>query len=177
MGRCPGVVWRLTLRDLRRVVAQFIQLGADGFRGRECRLQVAFVGNQLVPYLGRCQAGIQAVGAEVGIGLALAIDNSLDIRQEVRAMYCRALPPTQGKGIDTDHAAGAVVQTLAHGHPPPPQFARGALLPTPPQLFDSAGHTQAPGAALERLGSCDQRCLERVRQFLWHTSSMRVPGV
>ena len=155
----------LTLGDFLRVVAQRIQFGADGFRGRQGGVRVAFLGDQLAPHLGRCQAGIQAGGAELGVGLALAIDDGLDIRQEVGEMLFGALPPTQGKGIDTDHAAVEFAHTFANGHPPPPQFARGALLPTRPQFFDGAGHKQATGAALERLGGLDQQGLERVGQF------------
>jgi hypothetical protein len=65
---------RLTLRDFLRVVAQRIQLGADGFSGRECRIQVAFLGDQLAPHLGCCQAAIETMGAELGVGLALAVN-------------------------------------------------------------------------------------------------------
>ena len=67
---------RLTLGDFPRIVAQVIQLGAYGFSGRECRFQVAFLGNQLASHLGCCQAGIEALGAELWISLALAVDKS-----------------------------------------------------------------------------------------------------
>src|SRR4029434_11277297 len=58
----------------------------------------------------------------MGCGLALAIDDGWDIRQEVGEMCFRTLPPAQGKGIDTDHAAVEFVQAFTNGHPPPPQF-------------------------------------------------------
>jgi len=67
---------RLTLRDFLRVVAQRIQLGANGFRAWEGRLQVAFLGDQLAPHLGGCQAGIEALRAELWVSLALAVDKS-----------------------------------------------------------------------------------------------------
>jgi hypothetical protein len=126
---------RLTLRDFLRVVAQLIQLGADGFSGRECRIQVAFVGDQLAPHLGCCQAGREAMGAELRVGLALVVDKSADISQEIGEMRFRTLPPTQAKGLDTAHARR--------------EFARGALLPTRPQCFDGPCHKQATGTALE----------------------------
>src|SRR4029450_4455082 len=89
-------------------------------------------------------------------------------------MRFRTLPPTQAKGIDTAHATREFAQAFAHGHSPPPQFARGALLPTRPQFFDGPCHKQATSTPLERLGSFDQQRLERVRQFHWQPSSMRV---
>jgi hypothetical protein len=109
--------------------------------------------------------------------LALAVDNSAYIGQEMREMRFRTLPPTQAQGIDTAHATSECAHAFANGHPPPPQFACGALLPTRPQFFDGPCHKQATGTALERLGSFDQQCLERVGQFHWQPSSMRVPGV
>ena len=57
-------------------------------------------------------------------------------------MHFRTLSPTEGKGIETDYAAVEFAHAFAHGHPSPPQFARGALLPTRPQFFDGAGHKQ-----------------------------------
>jgi hypothetical protein len=135
------------------------------------------MGNQLAPYLGRCQSGIQAVGAELWVGLALAIDNGLQIRQEVGEMRFRTFPSTQYKGIDTDHSTGEFAHAFANGHPAPPQFACGTLLPTRPQFFHGACHKQATGAALEGLGGLDQQCLKRVGQFHGDTSSMRVPEV
>ena len=70
----------LTLGDFLWVVAQLIQFGADGFRGRQSRRRVAFLSNQLAPHLGRGQAGIQAGGAELWVSLALAVDDGLYIR-------------------------------------------------------------------------------------------------
>src|SRR5262245_20363584 len=154
-----------------------IQLGADGFRSRQGGVRVAFLGDQLAPHFGRCQAGIQTGGAELGISLALAIDDGLYIRQEVGEMLFRTFPSTPCTSINTDHTTGEFVHTFANGHPPPPQFARSALWPTWSQFFDGASHKQATGAALERLCSLDQQGLERVGQFHRHTSSMRMPGV
>jgi hypothetical protein len=154
-----------------------MQCGADGFGGRQPGLRGALLGHQLAPPLGRGQSRIQAGSAELGLSLAWALDEGLDSRQEVGKMSFRALPPTQGKGIATAHAAVECVQALTNGHAPPPQFAGGALLPAWPQCFDGACHKQAPGAALERLCGRDQQCLERVGQCHWYTSSMRMPGV
>jgi len=80
-------------------------------------------------------------------------------------MLFRTFPPTQGKSIETAHATREFVQAFANGHPPPSQFVCGTLLPTRPQFFDGAGHKQATGTALERLGSFDQQCLERVNSL------------
>src|SRR4029453_11385545 len=76
---------------LSREIAQIIQFGADGFGRGQYGIRVAFVGDQLTPHLGRRQASIEAVGAEWGGGLALAIDDGLDIRQEVGEMCFRTL--------------------------------------------------------------------------------------
>jgi hypothetical protein len=100
------------------------------------------------------------LGAELWVGLALAVDDGAYIGQEIGEMLCHTLPPTQVKGSDTAHATGEFAHAFAHGHPPPPQFACGALLPTRPQCFDGTCHKQAPGTALERLGSFDPQCLE-----------------
>jgi hypothetical protein len=74
---------RLALRDFLRRVAQLIQLGADGFSRREGGFQGAFLGDQLAPHLGCRQAGIKAMGAELWVGLALAVDKSAYIAQEL----------------------------------------------------------------------------------------------
>jgi hypothetical protein len=148
MASVSGSFFGLTLGHFLQEIAQIIQLGADSFGSWQNGLRVAFLGDELTAHLGRCQARIEAVGAEVGVGLALAIADGLDIRPEVGEMRFRPLPPTQGKGIDTDYAAVEFVQAFAKRHPPPPQCARGALLPTRPQFFDGAGHQQAPRAAL-----------------------------
>jgi hypothetical protein len=123
----------LTLGDFLWIGAELIQCGTDSVGGRPYGIWRAFLGKQLPPHLGGCQSGIQAMGAELWVGLAL--DDGLDSRQEVGEMRFRTLPPTQGKGIDTAHASGECTHACAHGHPAPPQFARGTLLPTRPQFF------------------------------------------
>jgi hypothetical protein len=154
-----------------------MQLGADGCSRREGRFQVAFLGAQLAPHLGCCQAGRKALGAELWGGLALAVAKRAYSGQEIGALRFRTLPPTQAKGINTAHATRECAHALAKGHAPPPQCARSALLPTRPPFLDGPCHKQAPGTPLERLGSVDPQRLERVGQVHGEPSSMRVPGV
>src|SRR4029450_9807811 len=89
MASVSGSFLGLTLGHFLREIAQIIQFSADSFGRWQYGIRVAFVGDQLTPHLGRCQARIEAVGAELGVGLALAIDDGLDIRQEVGQMCFR----------------------------------------------------------------------------------------
>lgn len=70
------------------------------------------------------------------------------------------LATAQGKGIQADEATIEFPHTFADGHPAPPEFACGALLPTRAEFSDRAGHKEAAGAAFERLGRLDEHGLD-----------------
>ena len=76
----------LSLGDFLGEVAQPVQLGADGLGGRQLSISVAFLGHALAPDLGSPQAGVEAGRVELGISLALAIDNGGNIGEEVGQM-------------------------------------------------------------------------------------------
>jgi predicted ATPase len=117
-----------TLRHRLRIVAQCVEFGANRCRGGQLGIGVAFLRDQLPAHFSGTQARIQAGRAELRVGLALAIDNRLDIGQEGRQMVLGPFPPTQRKGIDALDATVQFAHAFADGHAAPAQFARGALL-------------------------------------------------
>jgi len=61
------------------MVAKVVQLRGNGALGRQFGIAIAFLGDQLAAHFGRRPAGIEALGAELGVGLALTIHNGLDV--------------------------------------------------------------------------------------------------
>jgi len=112
-------------------------------------IRVAFLGNQLTAHFRSRQPRIQATAAKLRVGLALAINNRLDISQEIGQMIVGALAPTQRIGIQTDQAAIEFAQAFADGHTAPAEFACRTLLSGVAQFCDRAGHKQPTGTALE----------------------------
>jgi len=115
-----------------------------------------FVGDQLLTHFRRGQARIQAGGAELRVGLTLAIDDGGDIAQQVREMGFCALPPPGRKRIEAGASTDQLMDAFANGDPAPPEFAFSAALPTGPEFLHGPRHTSPPGAALEGLGRVDK---------------------
>jgi hypothetical protein len=137
-------------------------LCANRFRRGQLGVGVAFVRHQLAPHFGSREARIQAVRAELWVGLTLAIDQRVDIGQEVGQMVFGAFPPAECERIEADKAAVEFPQTFADGHPAPTQFTCGSLLPASTKFFHSARHKQPTSAALQRLGGFDEHGLDRI---------------
>ena len=68
---------RACLGDLLGEVAQGVELGTDGLGSGKLSVSVAVLGDELAPDFGGTEAGVEAIGAELGIGLALAINDAL----------------------------------------------------------------------------------------------------
>ncbi len=68
----------LGLGHLRRVIPEIVQLGRNRPFGWQFCVRVAFLRDELAADFGRCQAGIEAVGAKLGIRLLM-----------VRSFLCR----------------------------------------------------------------------------------------
>jgi len=159
----------LRLGDGAGVVAQPVELGPDRLRRRQLLVGVAVLRDQLPPHLGGGQAGIQPGAAELRIGLALAIDQRGDVRQQVGQMLLGALAPTQREGVDNGEAAVHLARALADRRAIPAQLTLGAPLAARPQFLRRPGHEDPAGAPLQALGGLDEQRLERVRQL--HPSS------
>lgn len=81
-----------------------MQFAADGFLGGELVVGVAFLGNELfADGLGR-EPGVEPLGSEGRIGLALGVHQGADVGQEVGQVLLAALTTAAGEGIQTDDA-------------------------------------------------------------------------
>ena len=155
----------LRLGDLRGVVAQRVELASDRLHRRQLVVGVALLRDQLVADLGGGQPCVQAVRAELRIDLALPINDSGEVGQQVGQVVLRPLAPAQREGVDDGKPARQLAGAFADRRTAPPQRALGAPLPTRPQFLDGPRHEDAAGTPLERLGRLDEQHLERVREF------------
>lgn len=108
------------------------------------------------------EAGIEASGAKVGVGLALAIDKRLDILEQVRQMLLGAFAAAEGKGIEAGHATFQFTEPLADRLAIPAQGAFSEALPARSEFLDGAGEAASAVGSFERLGGLDQPCLAGV---------------
>ena len=122
----------LRLGDGAGVVAQPVELGPDRLRRRQLLVGVAVLRDQLPPHLGGGQAGVQPGGAELRIGLALAIDERGEVRQQVGQLLLGALAAPQREGVDDGEAAVQLARALADGRAVPAQRTLGAPLAARP---------------------------------------------
>ena len=160
MASVSGTFLGLDFGHFLGKVAQVGQFGADGLHGRKVGIRIAFLDNQLPSDFGRAEPGIQAVGAKLGIGLTLAIDNALDIGEEVGQMDFDPLAATGGKSVLNRDAAFEFACALANCDAAPPQFTFRPPLTTRSEFFDRASHKDTAGTAFEGLGCVDEECFE-----------------
>src|SRR4051812_32618579 len=80
-------------------VAQRIELGSNGLGSGQLSVSVAFLGDQLPTDLGGAEARVEAVGAELGVGLALAFNNGSDIGEQGGEMVFGALATPRGEVV------------------------------------------------------------------------------
>jgi hypothetical protein len=138
------------------VIPKIIQLGRDGPLGRQFAVGVALLDHELAPDFGRGQPSIQAVGAELRVGLALAIDNGGDIVEQVGEVLLGTLAAAQGHGIQTGEALVEFAPSCAEGLAVPAEFAFRAPLATAAQLLDGARHKAAARAPFKHLRRLDE---------------------
>ena len=65
--------------DLLGKVAQVVELGGDRLHGGQLLRRVAMLSDELTPDFSGTQPGVQTRRAKLGVCLALAIDEGLDI--------------------------------------------------------------------------------------------------
>src|SRR5256885_12165722 len=106
--------------------------------------------------------GSRRVVPQWGVCLALALDEGLAIKQQMREMVFSAFAPSGRKGIETREAAMERMRAGAEGAPVPTQFAFRAPLAAWPQFFDRPRHTESAGAPFEGLGGLHEQGFERV---------------
>jgi hypothetical protein len=164
---------RLTFGDFFGQVAQAVALGSDRLHGGQLLRRVALPGDALAPDFGGTQPAIQAGRAKLGVCLALALDDGLDIRQQVRERVFGTFATSGCEGIETRAAALSLMGALAKGASVPTPFALRTTLATWPQLLDSPRHKEPAGAPFEGLGSRHEQGFERVGSLHTGPSSMR----
>jgi hypothetical protein len=162
----------LTFRDFLWVVPEGIEFAGDRLHRGECLSRVAFLGDELAADFRRAQTGIQARRTKLGVGLALAIDNSGEIGEQARQVVFRTLAPTGRKGIKAPKTALQFMQAFAEGPTVPTQFAFRLPLAAWSQFFDRSCHEKPASAPLQGLGRVNEQGLERIGQLHPDTSSM-----
>jgi hypothetical protein len=88
--------------------------------------------------------------------LALAIDNSADITEQVGQVLFGTLATTGHEGIETPKAACQLMRAFPHGHPAPTEFAFSAPLSSGTEFFDGTGHKKPSRMPLEGLCCLNQ---------------------
>jgi hypothetical protein len=139
-----------------------VELGGDRLHGGQRRWRVALVGDEWAPDFLGTQSGVQTRRAKLGVCLALAIDDGLEIKQQMREMVFGAFATSGRKGIETREAALSLMRALAEGPPVPTQFAFRATLAAWSQFFDRPRHKESAGAPCEGLGGLHEQGFERV---------------
>jgi hypothetical protein len=142
---------RLTFRHFPWVVPQGTEFAGDGLHSGECIIRVAFLGDQLASDFRGAQASIEAPRAKLGVSLALAINQGLDIGEQGGPMVFHALPATGRKGIQTGEAAFQLMGAFADRHAAPAEVAFRTPLAPWPQFLDRPGHKEPASAAFEGL--------------------------
>jgi hypothetical protein len=110
------------------------------------------LGDELAAHFGGASTCIQALGAELGIGLALAIHEGADVIESMGEVDFSPLAPPSGKGIETEEATGEFMGAFAHGDTVPAQVTFGKALATWAECLDCARQKEPARAAFERLG-------------------------
>jgi hypothetical protein len=134
----------LALLDLAEVVAELMDLAADGLVTGQFLVGVALLRDQLGP--DRCdgQPRVQPLSLEGRVGLALPIDDGLDVAEQIGEVFFGAFASAQAKSIDAADARGQLVHPFANSHPVPAQFALGPLLPSGAEHPNRACHEETP---------------------------------
>ena len=138
------------------MVAQQVELAIDRLPSGQLGVGVALRGDQLTTDLGGTDAGKKPLGLELGIGLALAIDEALDVIEESRQMLLGGLAAAGGEGIEAGHSGAEFVHRLADGFAVPAEMGLGPDLSTPSHRMNGPGHEEPTLAPLEGLGRVDQ---------------------
>jgi hypothetical protein len=144
------------LGHLGQAVAQEVELRVDRLLGGQLLVGVPLLGDQLTADLGGTDASEEAVRLELGIGLALAIDDRPDVVEQSGQMFLGGLAAAEAEGIDAGHAASEFVQGLADRPPVPPEMSLRPELSTSAHGVDGLGHEGPSLAAFEGLGGVDQ---------------------
>jgi hypothetical protein len=84
----------------------------------------------LAPDFRSTQPGIETRRAQLGVGLALAINESADSPKQGGEMVFGALSPAGREGIETPEATFQLMRAFADGAPVLAQVAFGAALAT-----------------------------------------------
>jgi hypothetical protein len=156
------------------VIAQIVDLAPDRLGTGQHRIGIALLHDQLFPDLGSGQPGVQASRLERGVGLALPIDDSLDVVKQLGEVFFGAFAATQTKSIEAADAAGQFVHPFADSYPIPPQFTLGAPLSMQAEEADRSRHEQTPIHTSQRVGRRLQVFLDRSCKF--HENVLRRRG-
>jgi len=144
------------LGHLGEAVAQEVELRVDRLLGGQLLVDVALGRDQLASDLGGTDPGEEPLGLELGVGLALAIGDGLDVVEQVGQVVLRGPAPPSCEGVEASQATVQLVHPLADGDPTPAEMSLGPPLSAWPQGFDRLGHEEPSPNAFEGLGRIDE---------------------
>src|SRR5258708_38950196 len=114
-----------TLFHTAQRIAQVVQFHADRFLARQFVVTIACEADEGLPDSGSAQTSIQARTLKTWIGLALAVHNIPDIRQQIRQMLLRSLAPACCIAIQTRYPTEEFMRPFADRIPVPAQLPLG----------------------------------------------------
>ena len=110
---------RLTCGDFLGKVTPGVEFSGDRVHRWHLRVLVTLLGDELAADLSGAYTCIQTLGAERGIVLTLAINESSDVSEEMRQRHFGPLAPPSGKGLETNAATLECMRAFSHGAPVP----------------------------------------------------------
>ena len=96
-------------------VAQGVELCGDRLYRRQGLIAITLLGDELAPDFRSTQPGIETRRAKLGVGLALAINDSADIPKQGGEMVFGALSSAGREGIETPEATFQLMRAFADG--------------------------------------------------------------
>src|SRR5262249_52801824 len=111
------------------------------------------------------QPGVQPLRLEGRVSLALAIDDGLDVAQQIGQVVFGAFASAQAEGIDAADAAAQLVHAFADRPPIPAQLALRPPLPIRPETAYRPRHEQPPICSSQRCRRFLQVVLDLSIQF------------
>jgi hypothetical protein len=133
------------------VIIKLIQFGENRPTTREVFLRIAIVLNQLPPNTGRRNSAISSQTPKGGIGLALWVDNLLNIMIKLRKLGIHGLATTRAEPI-LDRAVLQFNLPFPKCHAIPPEFPSDPAVPPRPEQSRGFGHKHSTLTAFQSLG-------------------------
>lgn len=165
MASVSGIFFfRLALLDRAQLVTKGVEFDADGVLAGQLLVRVALLLDELGSDFGGTQSGVEALRLERRVGLALPVNEHLDVFQEMGQVVLGGFTTARGDVIFYRLAGFEFAEAFADRGAIPTEFALGSALSAIAEGFDDLGHKQASVTAFEFLGGVDAEGLELVGQ-------------